>query len=104
MFLFQRINDAMPTYEYECRKCGHHFEKFQSISASPVKKCPRCRGAVKRLIGSGAGIIFKGTGFYETDYKRKSGGGDSAKSKSESKSAGESKKETPAAKSGTNKS
>ena len=59
----------MPTYEYECQKCGHHFEKFQSISAEPVKTCPKCHGKVKRLIGIGSGIIFKGSGFYETDYK-----------------------------------
>lgn len=64
----------MPTYEYECTKCGKHFELFQSIKAEPVKKCPKCKGKVKRLLGAGAGIIFKGSGFYETDYKRKSGG------------------------------
>ncbi len=59
----------MPTYEYQCRKCGHEFEKFQSITAAPVKTCPRCRGRVVRLVSGGAGIIFKGTGFYQTDYK-----------------------------------
>lgn len=62
----------MPTYEYECTKCGHKFEAFQSIKAEALTKCPKCKGKVKRLLGSGAGIIFKGTGFYETDYKRKS--------------------------------
>lgn len=61
----------MPTYEYECRRCGHHFEKFQSIMAAPVKTCPKCRGRVARVVSGGAGIIFKGTGFYETDYKKK---------------------------------
>lgn len=65
----------MPTYEYECVKCGNLFEKFQNMSDPLLKKCPKCRGNVKRLIGAGMGIIFKGTGFYETDYKRKSGGG-----------------------------
>lgn len=59
----------MPTYEYECQKCGHHFEEFQSITAKPLSKCPRCNGKVKRLLGTGSGIIFKGSGFYETDYK-----------------------------------
>ncbi|HOE36351.1 MAG TPA: zinc ribbon domain-containing protein [Kiritimatiellia bacterium] len=59
----------MPTYEYQCRKCGHEFEKFQSITAAPVKTCPKCRGRVARLVSGGAGIIFKGTGFYQTDYK-----------------------------------
>ncbi len=61
----------MPTYEYECGKCGKVFERFQSMTAKPVKKCPKCGGAVKRLIGKGAGIIFRGSGFYATDYKKK---------------------------------
>jgi putative FmdB family regulatory protein len=59
----------MPTYEYECQRCGHVFERFQSMTAEPIKRCPECRGKVKRLIGAGAGIIFKGSGFYETDYR-----------------------------------
>lgn len=59
----------MPTYEYECRKCGHTFEKFQSMTEERVKTCPKCRGRVDRLFGSGAGIIFKGSGFYQTDYR-----------------------------------
>ncbi len=62
----------MPTYDYGCEECGHHFEKFQSIKARKLTRCPRCGGKVKRLIGTGAGIIFKGTGFYETDYRSKS--------------------------------
>ena len=60
----------MPTYEYECKKCGHIFEAFQSMTEAPVKKCPECSGQVKRLISSGAGLIFKGSGFYITDYKK----------------------------------
>jgi putative FmdB family regulatory protein len=59
----------MPTYEYECRKCGHLFEKFQSMTDERLKSCPECKGRVDRLIGTGAGIIFKGSGFYETDYR-----------------------------------
>ena len=60
----------MPTYDYECAACGHRFEKFQSITARPVRKCPACgKYRVKRLIGNGAGIIFKGSGFYQTDYR-----------------------------------
>lgn len=61
----------MPTYDYECEKCGR-FERFQKMSDEPLKKCPTCGKKVHRLIGGGSGIIFKGTGFYETDYKRKS--------------------------------
>jgi putative FmdB family regulatory protein len=60
----------MPTYEYECSSCGHRFEEFQAMSAKPLKKCPECgKSALERLIGLGAGIIFKGGGFYETDYR-----------------------------------
>jgi putative FmdB family regulatory protein len=71
----------MPTYDYVCTKCGHEFEVFQSMKDKPLTKCPKCKkGRVKRLIGTGAGLLFKGTGFYETDYKRKSG----AKEKGES--------------------
>jgi putative FmdB family regulatory protein len=61
----------MPTYEYECEKCGYKFEAFHSITAEPLKKCPKCNGKVTRLIGTGAGLIFKGSGFYATDYKKR---------------------------------
>ncbi len=87
----------MPTYDYECQKCGHRFEVFQSMKDERLTDCPleSCDGKVKRLLGTGAGIIFKGSGFYETDYRsdsyRKaakaetssgdSGGGGSAESK-----------------------
>ena len=68
----------MPTYDYACDKCGHTFDKFQKMSDDPLKECPKCGSKkVHRLIGSGSGIIFKGTGFYETDYKKKSKSGDS---------------------------
>jgi putative FmdB family regulatory protein len=61
---------SMPTYAYKCDHCDHDFELFQSITAEPVKKCPECKKSkVRRLIGTGAGIIFKGSGFYETDYR-----------------------------------
>ena len=59
----------MPTYEYRCEQCGHQFEAFQSISAEPLSECPICNGWVHRLIGGGTGLIFKGSGFYITDYK-----------------------------------
>jgi putative FmdB family regulatory protein len=60
----------MPTYDYECEACGHEFERFQSITAVPVRTCPSCgRRKVRRLIGTGAGVLFKGSGFYQTDYR-----------------------------------
>ncbi len=60
----------MPTYEYECKSCGHRFEKSQPMTAAPLKTCPKCKKGVQRLIGSGAGFIFKGSGFYATDYRK----------------------------------
>ena len=60
----------MPTYEYECQKCGHAFELYQSIKDAPKKTCPKCRGRVKRLVGTGGGLLFKGSGFYTTDYRK----------------------------------
>jgi putative FmdB family regulatory protein len=83
----------MPTYEYVCQKCGHEFEQFQSMKAAPLKKCPKChKQALKRLVGSGAGLIFKGSGFYITDYRKtaspKESGGGEAKSGGETKSDG----------------
>ena len=89
----------MPTYEYICEKCGHEFETVQSISAKPLRMCPResCarkkwgRGRVKRKISAGGGLLFKGSGFYITDYRSKSyteaAKKDSAPAKSESKPA-----------------
>jgi putative FmdB family regulatory protein len=63
----------MPTYEYKCDACGYEFERFQPITADPIKRCPECgKAKVKRLIGTGAGMIFKGSGFYITDYRSES--------------------------------
>jgi putative FmdB family regulatory protein len=60
----------MPTYDYICESCGCRFEQFQSITARPLRKCSKCgKNKLKRLIGAGAGVIFKGSGFYETDYR-----------------------------------
>jgi len=59
----------MPTYEYECKRCHKTFDVFQNITARPLKQCPVCKGRVRRLIGRGSGIIFKGSGFYQTDYR-----------------------------------
>lgn len=61
----------MPTYEYKCTHCGHHFEIMQKMTAKPLEKCPKCNQKLRRLIGAGAGIIFKGSGFYATDYRKK---------------------------------
>jgi len=64
----------MPTYEYECQACGHAFEELQGMKDAKLTKCPKChKNKLSRLIGSGSGMIFKGSGFYETDYKKKSG-------------------------------
>lgn len=60
----------MPTYDYQCKSCDHNWEEFQSITAKATKKCPECgKNTAKRVIGPGAGIIFKGSGFYQTDYR-----------------------------------
>lgn len=60
----------MPTYDYECAGCGHTFEEFQSMMDKPLKKCPQCKKSrLRRLLGTGAAIIFKGSGFYQTDYR-----------------------------------
>jgi putative FmdB family regulatory protein len=63
----------MPTYDYVCDACGHQFEMFQSIKDEPIKKCPECsKKKLRRLIGPGAAIVFKGSGFYKTDYRSES--------------------------------
>jgi putative FmdB family regulatory protein len=59
----------MPTYDYQCEKCGHRFELFQKMSDAPAASCPKCGGKVRRLVGAGAAVIFKGPGFYATDYR-----------------------------------
>ena len=86
----------MPTYEYKCANCDHLMEAFQSITANPLKKCPECgKLKLQRLLGTGAGLIFKGSGFYETDYRSDSykKGADSEKPKTDSAKS-ETKKET----------
>jgi putative FmdB family regulatory protein len=88
----------MPTYEYKCRKCGHQFEKFQSITAAPAKTCPKCKGKVVRMLTFGAGIIFKGSGFYQTDYKK------TANASHATKKTDEKKAESPKADSKPDKS
>jgi putative FmdB family regulatory protein len=92
----------MPTYEYACTKCGHEFEIFQSMKDEPLKTCPKCKKpALKRLVGGGAGLIFKGTGFYITDYKNKSpksGGGDKPSASGDKKPSSQPAPSAPAAK------
>src|ERR671916_29448 len=76
----------MPTYEYKCFACNHTFERFQSITADPIKRCPECgKAKVKRLLGTGAGFVFKGSGFYITDYRSE---GYKEKAKAESGASG----------------
>ena len=60
----------MPTYEYECERTGRRLEAFQNITAEPIQQCPECGGKARRLIGSGGAVIFKGSGFYATDYRK----------------------------------
>ncbi len=77
----------MPTYDYECKTCGHRFEAFQSFNDEPLKSCPECGKRVRRLIGGGVGIIFKGSGFYVTDSKRSGNGGAKKSAASETAAA-----------------
>lgn len=80
----------MPTYDYKCLECDHAFDAFQGITESPLAECPECHGKVKRLLGRGGMILFNGSGFYETDYKRRPPGGGSERLKRErSRESGE---------------
>lgn len=74
----------MPTYDYKCNVCNYTFEYFQSMKDAPLTECPKCGGQLKRLIGAGAGPIFKGTGFYQTDYKNNSSNNNSPSTKKNS--------------------
>ena len=103
----------MPTYDYECDNCGHTFELFQGINEPHKKKCPECKKMkLRRLFGTGAALLFKGSGFYETDYRSESYKSDAKKAKqaqssaksetkkSESKKSSNSKKDSPKKSSG----
>jgi putative FmdB family regulatory protein len=85
----------MPLYEYQCQKCGHRFERIQKFSDAMVKKCPDCGGKVEQMISAPA-VQFKGSGWYVTDYAKKSSAGSSSKaeSKSDSNSKGDSEKDS----------
>ena len=82
----------MPLYEYQCKKCGHRFEKIQKFSDKPIKKCPECGGAVEQLMSAPA-VQFKGSGWYVTDYAKKSHAASSESGSKESKESKESKKD-----------
>ncbi len=88
----------MPTYDYRCRKCGHVFELFHSMRDEGVKRCPRCRGRALRVPASGVGLLFKGSGFYITDYRSKDYREQARREKSggESKSPGGAEGKSPA--------
>jgi putative FmdB family regulatory protein len=86
----------MPTYEYKCRACNHRFEAFQSITEDPIEKCPRCGNySVERLISAGGGLIFKGSGFYITDYRKESYKKDAQKDKSSASTSSTSDSKKP---------
>lgn len=104
----------MPTYEYACQKCGHEFEIFQSMKDQPLTACPqkKCKGKLKKLLGTGAGLIFKGSGFYITDYrsenykasaKKESSAGETKSSSGDSKAAPSKTESKPAANTGSKK-
>ena len=92
----------MPTYEYKCLDCGIQFDRFQSITEDPIQECPECSGQTKRLIGAGAGLIFKGSGFYITDY-RSEGYKERAKEDKDSSSSGDGDNKSGDSKSGDSK-
>lgn len=78
----------MPTYEYRCLNCGAEFEQFQKMTDRPLETCPECEGEVQRLISRGGGVLFKGPGFYATDYRSDSGGSTDSSGAAGSESAG----------------
>jgi putative FmdB family regulatory protein len=82
----------MPTYQYQCTNCSYEFEEFQQISDDPIETCPECGGKVKRLISGGAGLLFKGSGFYITDYRSPKYQADAKKENSDKKFAKTEKK------------
>lgn len=85
----------MPTYDYECDACGHKAEVFQAISAEPLKKCPECKKPkYRRLLGAGAAVVFKGSGFYQTDYRSEGYKKSAAADKPAESSSSDSKSET----------
>jgi putative FmdB family regulatory protein len=97
----------MPTYEYRCNSCDHKWEEFQPITAKPTKKCPACKKQkAERIISAGGGIIFRGSGFYQTDYRSESWkkGAEAAKKSSESSSSSGTSSESKKSDSGSSKS
>ncbi len=85
----------MPTYEYQCRECGHSFDEYQAITADPLVVCPNCgKRALKRVMGTGGGLIFKGSGFYQTDYKKNGASPSTSSTKKETAPAATKKTES----------
>src|SRR6187401_2454285 len=94
----------MPTYDYQCDACGHTFEEFQSFSEKTLKKCPACKKSkLRRLLGTGAAIIFKGSGFYQTDYRSESYKSAAKSDQESAKPAATDKSSTESSSTGTNK-
>jgi|SRR5689334_15538535 len=95
----------MPTYAYRCKSCSHEFEELQRIADEPLKVCPNChKPALVRIIGGGAGLHFKGSGFYLTDYKKSSSGGGESSDASKTKKKADEKTDSPAKKSDSSSS
>ncbi len=92
----------MPLYEYQCKKCGHRFEKIQKFSDKPIKKCPECGGAVEQVLSAPA-VQFKGSGWYVTDYAKKSSGASASSSESKESKKDEKKPESTAKESSSKK-
>ncbi len=96
----------MPTYVYRCSDCGHEFEEFQSITEKPLKICPKCKGKINRVIQAGAGFLFKGSGFYQTDYRSgeyKKKASEDSSSKKDTKTKKTESKTSPSKKTNTTK-
>src|SRR5205823_8361131 len=94
-------DETMPTYEYQCDACEHNFDEFQGINEAPLKKCPKCgKAKLRRVFGTGAAFIFKGSGFYQTDYRSESYKA-GAKAEQESAKPAEAKKDDKASANGT---
>ncbi len=91
----------MPTYPYRCKACGYEFEEFQAITEDPIDVCPKCGGGTHRIISGGAGLIFKGSGFYITDYRKDSYKKEASKETSSSSGSSSTSKDSKSTSSGS---